>query len=157
MIGDWVAKSAGDSNISWQCTCDWTANRRFSIRKFNVEGTASPIQSSTEVIGWDPRGQTIFSWTFDRDGAFGESIWIRDGEHWIARYTGVTADGDDRTLTQVLTWVNVNSANLRFIDREVDGVKRPDTAEIQINRTVGQQSAKSQPARSEQSPRQKLP
>ncbi len=157
VVGGWTAKSAAAMGVSWQCTCGWTDNGSFLIRKFSVDGKAGPIHSGTEVIGWDPRGQRIRSWTFECDGGFGESVWIHEGERWIIRYTGVTASGGDRSVTQVLTPVNANTVILRFIDREVDGGKQPDTAEVQIKRTVSQQPAKPRTAKSEPPPGQILP
>ena len=157
LVGDWAAKSASASDVSWQTTCDWTANRSFLIRKFSVDGRAGPIHSGTEVIGWDPRSERIRSWTFESDGGFGESVWIRDGERWIIKYTGMAADGGDLSVTQVQTPVDADTVKLRIIDREVDGAKQPDTVEVQIKRTVGQQSAKPKVVKSEQPPHQILP
>ncbi|MGA2253811.1 MAG: SgcJ/EcaC family oxidoreductase [Thermoguttaceae bacterium] len=157
LVGDWAAKSAIAPGVSWKSTCDWTANRSFLIRKFIVDGKAGPIHSGTEVIGWDPRGQRIFSWVFESDGGFGQSVWIRDGERLIVKYAGVAPDGADLSVTQVLTRVDVDTASLRFIDREIEGVKQPDTVEVQIKRTVPHQPVKLTASASAMPPRRILP
>lgn len=60
LVGDW-ASAATPVGITMHTTCDWTANQAFLIRKFKVEGKEAMLRGGTEVIGWDPRGESFRS------------------------------------------------------------------------------------------------
>lgn len=154
LVGNWVSEAAKDSGVSVQSTCDWTANGSYLIRKFTVETANGVVSGGTEVIGWDPRTHRIRSWTFDADGSFGESTWTQDGDRWIVRHAGTTADGDDTTTTHVVSIVDANTLTVQSKDRTVDGVKKPDLREVKLTRRTAKDEAKAKPA---EPPRNVLP
>lgn len=136
MVGDWADERSPADSVSVRSTCDWTANRAFLIRKFKVEGKGDVSRAGTEIIGWDPRAQRIRSWAFDSDGGFGESVWVRDGNRWLVRYSGIRPDGNEASATNLLTVVDANTVRLQSRDRTANGERRPDVAEITIKRQV---------------------
>ena len=134
MVGDW-ASAATPAGITMQTNCDWTANQAFLIRKFKVEGKEAMLRGGTEVIGWDPRSESFRAWTFDSDGGFGESVWVRDGNRWLIKFTGTLADGGMLSATHMLTKVDDNTrAAPTGRDRTTVGTQQPDIPETTLKR-----------------------
>jgi uncharacterized protein (TIGR02246 family) len=135
MVGDWIVEDPGKSGVSMHSTCDWTASGSFLIRKFSVEGKNGLVMAGTEVIGWDPRLRQIRSWTFDADGGFGESLWVREGNRWMVKYMGTLADGNAVTVTHILTPVDANSLTLQSKDRTLNDQRQADMPEVTVTRS----------------------
>ena len=57
----------------------------------------------SQRIGWDPSAKRLRSWVFDSEGGFGEGVWSKSGNQWIAKMTGVTSDGKTASSTNVIT------------------------------------------------------
>ena len=135
MVGDWAdrAPSTRDGLVV-RSTCDWTANHAFLIRKFKVEGRSDIARLGTEIIGWDPQARRIRSWVFDSDGGFGENQWIRDGDRWLIRYTGIRPDGSEASATSILTVVDADTVTVQSKDRMARGERQPDVPVVTIKR-----------------------
>ncbi len=156
MVGDWTSETKGESRMSAQTTCDWTRNGSYLIRKFTVKRGSSVPLAGTEVIGWDPRGNRIRSWTFDSNGGFGESVWTRDDGRWIVKYTGTLADGSDVSATHIITPVGADTITVQFKDRVVNGEKQPDLPEATLKRRAPSET-KSKSSEPASPPRKVLP
>ncbi len=145
LVGDWSASSA--NGLSLQSNWDWTANQAFLIRKFKVEGKQALLHGGTEVVGWDPRTETIRSWVFDSDGGFGENVWVRDGRapaqqgRWLIKYSGTMADGGAVSATHVVTKVDDNTVTIQSKDRSVNGAVQPDIPETTLKKAPPAASA----------------
>jgi uncharacterized protein (TIGR02246 family) len=133
LVGEW-ASATSPAGISMRTTCDWTANQAFLIRKFKVEGKDMMLRGGTEVIGWDPRSESFRSWAFDSDGGFGESLWVRDGNRWMIKFSGTLADGGMLSATHILTKVDDNTLTVQSKDRTVNGTAQPDIPETMLKR-----------------------
>jgi uncharacterized protein (TIGR02246 family) len=133
MVGDW-ASATTPIGIAMRTNCDWTANQAFLIRKFKVEGKEAMLRGGTEVIGWDPRGESFHSWAFESDGGFGESVWIHDGNRWLIKFTGTLADGSMLSATHILTKVDDNTISVQSKDRTINGAAQPDIPETTLKR-----------------------
>ena len=97
LVGEW-ASATSPAGVTLHANCDWTTNQAFLIRKFKAEGKELFLHGGTEVVGWDPRSESVHSWVFDSDGGFGENAWVRDGNRWLIKYTGTLADGSQAQL-----------------------------------------------------------
>ena len=117
-------------------SCDWTADHTFLIRTFKTVGKDGKPLAGTEVIAWEPRAHRIRSWVFDSHGAFGENVWVRDGNRWTIEHSGVLADGSDVSATHVLTLVDPNTLKVEFKDRIMNGQRGPDAPAITVKRVV---------------------
>ena len=148
MVGDWAEEGTRASGVSVRSSCDWTTNGSYLIRKFTAEGTSGVVRAGTEVIGWDPRTHRIRSWIFDADGSFGESVWTHDGARWIIKHTGTLADGNDVSVTYIVTPVGADAVTIQSKDHMVGGEKKPDLPEIKFKRRVAQDEAKPKPSES---------
>ena len=81
MIGEWTEDKDGKKTRN---VCRWTKNRNFITRSFEVSDAGGVLGKGTEVIGWDPSGKCVRSWTFDSQGGFAECVWGLVDGHWRA-------------------------------------------------------------------------
>ena len=59
-----------------------------------------------KYLGWDPVSGKLRAWIFDSEGGYGEGTWHRDGDSWVLKTTGVTADGQTASGTSIYTFVS---------------------------------------------------
>lgn len=92
MIGDWVGQGQGN-DLTVMCSANWSENRKFIVRHFSVKQGGQQVLTGTQRIGWHPGSKTIRSWVFDSSGGIVEGRWRQEGDAWIVKTTGVSADG----------------------------------------------------------------
>ncbi len=114
LVGDWVEES--ETAVVFTSVA-WTENKSFLLRTFNVRAAGKPALTGTQRIGWDPLTKQIKSWVFDDQGGYGEGLWMRKGDQWIIKATGVRSDGRVATATQVLTRISDDELRWKSIDR----------------------------------------
>ncbi len=114
LIGDWVEESA-DAVVTTSIA--WADGENFLLRSFDVRVKGKPALTGTQRIGWDPLTKQIKSWVFDSRGGYGEGLWMRSGNQWVIKATGVRPDGRTATATQVLTFVDKDTIRWKSIDR----------------------------------------
>jgi len=131
LIGDWVDDQGGNSVT---LRGEWTANRNFISRSFNVMIEDRIDMSGTQVIGWDPAANTIRSWVFDSDGGITEGVWTRRDEGWTIRAVGVLPDGRKASMVNIIRQIDDNSFTLQSVGREVDGELLPNIDEVTVIR-----------------------
>lgn len=156
-VGEWIEESVRPSGVVVHSSCDWTANGSYLIRKFSAEGKNGIVKAGTEVIGWDPRQHRIRSWIFDADGGFGESVWTRDGTRWVIKHTGTLADGNDVSVTYIVTPTSPDALTIQSKDHIVGGEKQPELPEIKLKRVVVDKQAKPKSSESPKTPAKVLP
>jgi uncharacterized protein (TIGR02246 family) len=127
LVGDWVEESESAVVVS---SVGWADNRSFLLRSFEVRVTGKPALTGTQRIGWDPLTKQIKSWVFDSQGGYGDGLWMRSGNQWVIKATGVRADGRTATATQVLTYLNNETLRWKSIDRTLGSEIRGDVDEI---------------------------
>ena len=142
LIGDWVDDS-GDAKVS--TTFRWTANQAFLLRSFTLEAKDGVVMTGTQVIGWDPRGQQIRSWSFNSDGSFGESTWSRNGESWLSKSTQTLSAGDSASGTYLLERVDADTFTLQLLGHELNGEPQAAGPSVKIVRVVPQNASVSAP------------
>ncbi len=129
--GNWIDEG-DDSIVSF--SCQPSDNGNFLIRSFNIQIAGREAMSGTQRIGWDPLLGKLRGWMFDSEGAYGEGLWHRDGDQWMLKTTGTTADGESASSTSIYTLVNDHTMTWQSIDHEIAGVKQPDSEVITIVR-----------------------
>lgn len=142
LIGDWVEDS-GDLKVS--TTFRWTANQAFLLRSFSVRTQDEIEMSGTQIIGWDPFQKQIRSWTFNSDGSFGESTWVRDGSNWLSKSQQTLPDGSIASGTYVLGQVDGDSFTLQLLGHERNGEPQPAGPTVKIVRTQTSSPASTDP------------
>jgi uncharacterized protein (TIGR02246 family) len=131
LVGDWVEESA-DAVVT--TSIEWADNQNFLVRTFDVRVKGKPALTGTQRIGWDPLTKQIKSWVFDSRGGYGEGLWMRSGNQWVIKASGVRPDGRTATATQVLTFVNKDTMRWKSIDRTLGEEIVPEIDEIAMVR-----------------------
>jgi uncharacterized protein (TIGR02246 family) len=127
LIGDWVEES--DEAVVLTSVA-WADEKNFLLRSFDVRVNGKPALTGTQRIGWDPLTKQIESWVFDSRGGYGEGLWMRSGDQWAIKATGVRPDGRVATATQVLTYINKDTLRWKSIDRTLGSEIEHDIDEI---------------------------
>jgi uncharacterized protein (TIGR02246 family) len=127
LIGDWVEET-GDAVVTNSLA--WSDDGNYLLRAFEVRVQGKPDLKGTQRIGWDPLTRQIKSWTFDSRGGYGDGHWVRSGDRWTVKSTGVRPDGLTTTATQVLTRVNKDRIHWKSIDRTLGGEPAHDIEEF---------------------------
>ena len=124
LVGDWVDE-ADDSIVEFSCKA--LHNGNYLVRDFTVKIAGEATLSGSQRIGWDALTGRLRAWTFDSEGGYGEGTWHRDGDSWILKSTGVTADGQTASGTSIFTFVNDHTLTWQAVDHDHDGVRLPDS------------------------------
>lgn len=132
LVGDWVDE--GRDSVVYTTT-RWSDDGNFLLRDFRVQIRGKPVMKGNQRIGWDPLTKQIKSWVFDSEGGHGEALWIRDGDRWIVKASGVLRDGRTATATQIYTVVNKDLVRWKSVERTVGDQAEPDIAELAMVRT----------------------
>ena len=131
LVGEWVDDS-GDVKVA--TTFRWTANQAFLLRSFEVETKDGISMAGTQVIGWDPRGQQIRSWSFNSDGSFGESTWARNGDSWLSKSAQTLASGEVASGTYVMERLDDDSFTIQLVGYDVGGEPQPTGPAVKVIR-----------------------
>lgn len=124
LLGDWIDEG-DDSVVNFSCKA--IDNGNFLLRDFSIEVAGREAMSGTQRIGWDPLTGKLRGWIFDSEGAYAEGLWHRDGDSWVLKATGVTADGQAASSTSIYKLINDHTITWQSIDSEVAGVQVPDS------------------------------
>lgn len=131
LVGDWIDE--GDDSIA-SFSCGAVDSGNFLLRKFTIQVAGQEVMNGTQRIGWDPLTRKLRAWIFDSDGGYGEGLWHRDGDNWVLKSTGVTADGQAASSTSIYTFVNDHTMTWQSVDYEIAGVQQPDSEVVTIVR-----------------------
>ena len=131
LVGDWVDE--GDDSIV-TFSCESADGGNFLVRKFSVVVAGQEAMAGTQRIGWDPLTGKLKAWIFDSEGGHAEGVWHRDGNQWILKSTGVTADGQTASSTSIYTFVDAHSMTWQSVHHEIAGTQLPDSEVVRIVR-----------------------
>jgi uncharacterized protein (TIGR02246 family) len=131
LIGEWIDQ---DEEAMLDTTYKWSRNKSFITGSFTVFIGGKVDLQGTQVIGWDPVGKTIRSWVFDSQGGFGQGVWFKSGNQWIAESSSVLSRGEKASAMNIYTYVDDNTFTLQSIGRQVGGEPLPNIDEVVIVR-----------------------
>lgn len=131
MLGDWVHEGS-DAVVMFSCKP--VDNGNFLLRTFNIRIGGEEVMNGSQRIGWDASSKKFLTWTFDSDGGHSEGYWHRDGDSWVLKSTGATADGHTASSTMIYTFVNAHTMTFQSVDHEVSGIELPDGPKVTIVR-----------------------
>ena len=131
MIGDWVHEG-NDAVVEFSCKA--VDNGNFLLRSFTIRIAGQEAMSGSQRIGWNAQAGNLHSWIFDSDGGHSDGYWHRDGDSWVLKVTGVTADGQTASSTSIYKFVDAHTMTFQSVDHEVAGVEFPDSAKVKIVR-----------------------
>jgi uncharacterized protein (TIGR02246 family) len=133
LVGNWVDEG-DDSLVAFSCQA--VDNGNFLVRQFTVVIAGQEAMSGTQRIGWDPLTGKLRAWIFDSEGGSGEGTWHRDGEDWVLKSTGVTADGEAASSTSIYRYVNDHTMTWQSVHHEIAGVQQPDSDVVTLVRAA---------------------
>lgn len=114
----------------------WSPNEAFLIRSFNVRYEADASYEGTQVIGWDPAGKQIRTWTFLSDGSFGQGVASRSGDDWLLKSTLTLPDGREYAGTQVVSRPDSDTMRIEKIGQTIDGEPLPASEPVTVVRVT---------------------
>lgn len=123
LIGDWTYE---EKDTKTTVTGRWMKGQKFLALDFSVRTKGEEVLALTQVIGWDPTGESLHSWVFDSRGGFGEGAWNREGNTWTVQTSGVTSDGRQGSGKMLWTFVDEDNFIHEAVDRNIDGQPLPD-------------------------------
>lgn len=151
LVGAWRDQPMTDqttkdpaNEINVETNIQWARGGSMLIWAYRIQiKDQGDAQEGTQVIAWDPRSRQIRSWTFESDGSFGEGVWSRSGDEWLARLTYTSACGELATATQILTKINNNRFMAQMVGLEVDGSPMPSLEPVMVVRASASDRAHS--------------
>jgi uncharacterized protein (TIGR02246 family) len=133
LVGDWIEENGNSIVVT---SYRWDEGQNFLLSDYTVKVAGQVTMKGTQRIGWDPLTRQIKTWTFDSDGGYGEGYWHRDGDRWLVKLEGVSADGRNGSMTQIHTRLNDHRRTWRAVDRVLGGEPLDDIDEISIVRAA---------------------
>ena len=131
LIGDWVD---ADESATVETTYQWARDKSFISGSFAVNIQGRLGLQGTQVIGWDPVRKTIRSWVFDSKGGFGEAVWTKQGNQWLAKASMVLTSGEKASAINIYSYVDDNTFTFQSIGRETGGALLPNIEEVTVIR-----------------------
>jgi uncharacterized protein (TIGR02246 family) len=130
LVGTWVAKGKDDEV---RVTYAWDEDRTTLHGRYVVKKDGKEVSSGTQVIGKDP-AQGLRAMLFDKHGAFGESVWSRDGSRWIVASNGSLPNGSEVLATNIVIPMGKDAFTWQSVERTADGVALPDLPPVRVTR-----------------------
>ena len=112
----------------------WVANKSFVERKFTITHADGTKTSGVQLIGWNPLGGHVQSWSFSPDGGHAIGVWSPQQNGWTAEMHGVTGDGTPTTSVNLLMRLDDNAYVWQSVQRKAGDVALPDTDEVVLKR-----------------------
>lgn len=133
LIGQWRAE--GDV-AKVEVSYDWIADGNFIRGQTKVRAIDrdAALPGCLEIIGRDPTNGQIVSWFFTDDGGHGLGAWSKEGDRWIIRAQGLTADGMSTSAVNMLYHAEENVLSWQSVNRMVGDARLPDTTEVVLER-----------------------
>jgi uncharacterized protein (TIGR02246 family) len=134
LIGDWTAENGGNKiHVKSQ----WAGpNKNFIIERFDIQKQNQPLETDTQIIGWDPRIQSIVSWHFDSSGGFAHGKWSKAHDKWFVASMGVLPDGQNSEALNIMHPQDANDFSFQSVRRRVGGTELPGTDLLLVHRVT---------------------
>lgn len=137
LIGDWD-EADKDAGVTIHSHYQWARGGNFITRNVTVKRGDDPVLEGWQIIGWDPVDGGIRSWTFDDEGGYTEGRWTSEGQRWLSRETGYSADGGRTTADNTISKSGDNTFFWESGNRTLDGDPQPGIGRVEIHRTKGE-------------------
>ncbi|GAA5129063.1 nuclear transport factor 2 family protein [Luteolibacter yonseiensis] len=137
LIGEWE-EADKDAGVTIHSEYQWSRGGSFITRNVTVKQGDEPVLEGWQIIGWDPVEQGIRSWTFDDQGGYAEGRWTGDGQRWLSRETGYSADGSRTTADNTISKSGDSTVFWESGNRTLDGDPQPGIGRIEIHRKKGE-------------------
>ena len=115
-VGEWIGRSqvpknaddpAAGEELTIPVTTKWILNRNVLVADWKVKARGEIINQGKWLWWWDTKTKQIRGLSVMTMGGYGESIWTKEGDKWVGKWTGATGNGED--LPSVVTTSVVGS------------------------------------------------
>jgi uncharacterized protein (TIGR02246 family) len=122
--GEWTYE--GDDGVRMELAVGLDDSGNFLLGEAIATDPAGEVQTTSLRIGWNPATSSVYWWTFDSDGGNASGQWTRDGDGWLVRTSGITADGETNAATQRVSMDGGDTILWEATDRVRAGETLPD-------------------------------
>lgn len=129
LVGKWSASTEGGDVYT---AYHWNDDKTLITMNFSVK-TEEDTVTGHQVIARDPATGAIRSWVF-QGGGIGEAYWSREGKKWVISSTGLSADGQEMTATNIYTPEGQDTFTYESVNRTLDEEQLPDIGPITVKR-----------------------
>lgn len=136
LIGTWTAEEHG---VKTESVCRWVAGKSFVQRTYTTSQPDGTSTSGVQLIGWNPQGGHMQSWSFSAAGGHAVGIWTPREQGWSAEIRGTLGDGTSTIAVNRLTRLDDNAYVWQSVERTAGGESLPDTDEVVLKRRAGGQ------------------
>jgi hypothetical protein len=137
-VGTWIGKGrvsehadhlAGEETTV-PVTIEWILNKNVLVADWKVEVRGQVVNQGKWLWWWDTRAKQIKALSVMTMGYYGESVWTKQGDKWVAKWNGGTPDG--KASSEVLTTITQGSDVLIHESTEImhDGKSQPDSRTV---------------------------
>lgn len=131
LIGTWQTEGDGASVVS---TIRPAVGGAFLVRSYESMDEDGALQQSTEIIGVDPRTQSIVLWSFHSDGSFGTGLVEKHDQLWKIESNQTLADGRSANGTFVVERVDSDTLTVQLVGHDIEGEPQPTAAPTTMKR-----------------------
>jgi uncharacterized protein (TIGR02246 family) len=135
LVGEWVGKAGG---TEVRTRYSWDEDRAFLHCRYTLKKDGKVVSSGLQVIGKDPAGG-LRSWQFDRSGRVGESLWSRDGDHWVIEANAPLPDGGEAHTVNLLIPRGKDAFTWQPGKHTASGTPLPEMPPLKITRVKASQ------------------
>jgi hypothetical protein len=102
-VGEWVgtgqvseeADRHPGAEVTVPVTIEWMLNKNVLVGNWKVMVDDKTVNQGKWLWWWDTKAKQIRALSVMTIGDYGESVWTKQGDKWIAKWTGAAADGED--------------------------------------------------------------
>jgi uncharacterized protein (TIGR02246 family) len=134
LVGTW--ETDGDAKVT--STIRPAIGGAFLVRSYESTDEEGNQEQSVEIIGVDPRSQTIIMWSFHGDGSFGSGVVSQEGDLWRIKSAQTLADGRSASGTFVVMKIDDHTLSVQLVAHEIDGEPQPTAEPTTMKRVVSE-------------------
>jgi len=131
LVGEWEAKRDGrDLAITYA----WGEGKAYIQARYSIREKGEVQAAGTEILAIDPASGELRGWLFDKSGAVGDSVWIKDGKKWLIEASGTLPLGVGMEATNLLVPLGKDAFSWQSVDRSAGGQPLPNVAPLKVTR-----------------------
>lgn len=131
LAGSWVDRQRPFVTSN---TFTWNSGKTMLIERFSIKIQNEKNLDGQQIIAWDPVKEQIRSWIFDSDGGFGEAVWTKEEDRWVANALFTMPDGRQASAVHIYKKIDDNTYTFASENRDVDGNVLPNLGPFKFMR-----------------------
>jgi hypothetical protein len=133
-VGKWIGKgqvsedadrNAGEK-VTVPVTTEWMLNKNVLVANWQVEIRGKIVNHGKWLWWWDTKEKHIRALSVMTMGHYGESVWTKQGDKWVAKWTGATAEGEDSPSVLTTTFVGSDVLIHEWTEQKRGDKPQPD-------------------------------